>query len=151
MTCYETLFVVKPTLTEEEINAQIAKIKDTLAKEGCELLATNDMGMRKLAYPVEKNLRGYYTILFYKASGDSITEIERNLRISEDVIKFLTIKYTRDKEIIQFNKLVAVEERKAQAEAVVETPVETAPEAPAETPVEVTEEVVAEVTETKEA
>ena len=151
MTCYETLFVVKPTLTEEEINAQIAKIKDTLAKEGCELLATNDMGMRKLAYPVEKNLRGYYTILFYKASGDSITEIERNLRISEDVIKFLTIKYTRDKEIIQFKKLVAVEERKAQAEAVVETPVETAPEVPAETPVEVTEEVVAEVTETKEA
>ena len=94
MTCYETLFVVKPTLTEEEINLQIVKIKDTLAKEGCELLATNDMGMRKLAYPVEKNLRGYYTILFYKANGDSITEIERNLRINEDVIQYLGLRHS---------------------------------------------------------
>ena len=130
MTCYETLFVVKPTLTEEEINLQIVKIKDTLAKEGCELLATNDMGMRKLAYPVEKNLRGYYTILFYKANGNSITEIERNLKISEDVIKFLTIKYTKDKELAQFNKLVAIENRKSEttdevAQTVTETVVET--------------------------
>ena len=136
MTCYETLFVVKPTLTEEEINLQIAKIKDTLAKEGCELLATNDMGMRKLAYPVEKNLRGYYTILFYKANGNSITEIERNLKISEDVIKFLTIKYTKDKELAQFNKLVAIENRKSEttdevAQTVTETVVET--EIPVET------------------
>lgn len=155
MTCYETLFVVKPTLTEEEINAQIAKIKDVLAKEGCELVATNDMGMRKLAYPVEKNLRGYYTILFYKANGDTITEIERNLRINEDVIKFLTIKYTKDKELEQFNKLVSIENKKleianeveveptpeVEVETPAEAPVETATETetPTETPVETTE------------
>ena len=46
MTCYETLFVVKPTLTDEETAAQIAKIKDVLAKEGAELVAADDMGMR---------------------------------------------------------------------------------------------------------
>ena len=140
MTCYETLFVVKPTLTEEEINAQIAKIKDVLAKEGCELVATNDMGMRKLAYPVEKNLRGYYTILFYKANGDTITEIERNLRINEDVIKFLTIKYTKDKELEQFNKLVSIENKKLEisneAEVVVTPEVEATPEVEVETPAE---------------
>jgi len=140
MTCYETLFVVKPTLTEEEINAQIAKIKDVLAKEGCELVATNDMGMRKLAYPVEKNLRGYYTILFYKANGDTITEIERNLRINEDIIKFLTIKYTKDKELEQFNKLVSIENKKLEianeAEVVVTPEVEATPEVEVETPAE---------------
>jgi small subunit ribosomal protein S6 len=107
MTCYETLFVVKPTLTEEEIMAQIAKIKDVLTKVDAELLATNDMGMRKLAYPVEKNDRGYYTVLFYKANGDAIAEIERNLRINEEVIKFLTVKYVNGKEIAQFDKQVA--------------------------------------------
>ena len=53
MTCYETLFVVKPTLTEEEIAAQIAKVKDVLAKEGAELVGTNDMGMRKLEVHVK--------------------------------------------------------------------------------------------------
>jgi small subunit ribosomal protein S6 len=107
MNCYETLFVVKPTLTEEEIAAQITKVKDVLAKEGAELLGTNDMGMRKLAYPVQKNDRGYYTVLFYKAEGTVISELERNLKINEDVIKFLSVKYTNTKEMAQFNKLVA--------------------------------------------
>ncbi|MCF6206639.1 MAG: 30S ribosomal protein S6 [Sulfurovum sp.] len=107
MTCYETLFVVKPTLTEEETAAQIAKIKDVLAKVDAELLATDDMGMRRLAYPVEKNDRGYYTVLYYKAPGEAIAEIERNLKINEEVIKFLTVKYVKGKEIAQFDKLVA--------------------------------------------
>ena len=117
MTCYETLFVIKPTLTEEEIAAQIAKIKDVLAKEGAELVATNDMGMRKLAYQVEKHNRGYYTVLFYKAEGATIQELERNLRINEDVIKFLSVKYTKNKEIAQFDKLVAEANKSGATEA----------------------------------
>ncbi|GIU01591.1 30S ribosomal protein S6 [Sulfurovum sp. TSL6] len=116
MTCYETLFVVKPTLTEEEIAAQITKVKDILAKEGAELVGTNDMGMRKLAYQVEKHNRGYYTVLFYKAAGSTIEELERNLKISEDIIKFLTVKYTKQKEIAQFDKLVAEANKSAAAE-----------------------------------
>lgn len=107
MTCYETLFVVKPTLTEEEIAQQISKVKDILEKEGAELLATQDMGMRKLAYTVAKNNRGYYTVLYYKAPGAFIQELERNLRNNEDLIKFLTVKYAKQREIAQFDKLVA--------------------------------------------
>jgi len=117
MTCYETLFVVKPTLTEEEIAAQITKVKDVLAKEGAELVATNEMGMRKLAYQVEKHNRGYYTVLFYKAEGTTIEELERNLRINEDIIKFLSVKYTKKKEIAQFDKLVAEANKNAAPEA----------------------------------
>jgi len=144
MTCYETLFVVKPTLTDEETAAQIAKIKDILTKEGAELIATDDMGMRKLAYPVEKNDRGYYTVLFYKAEGTLINELERNLKISEDVIKFLTVKYVKQKELTQFNKLVDAANKKA--EHVEEAPVveaavaeETAPVAEAAPAAESTE------------
>jgi small subunit ribosomal protein S6 len=106
MTCYETLFVVKPTLTEEEIKAQIAKIQEVLTKVNAELLATDEIGMRQLAYEVQKQKRGYYTVLYYKANGDAIAEIERNLRINEDVIKFLTVKYVNGKEVAQFNKQV---------------------------------------------
>ncbi|BAF71388.1 30S ribosomal protein S6 [Sulfurovum sp. NBC37-1] len=116
MNCYETLFVVKPTLTEEETAAEIAKIKDVLAKVDAELLATDDMGMRKLAYPVQKNDRGYYTVLFYKANGEAIAEIERNLKINEEVIKFLTVKYVKNKEIAQFDKLVAAANKSKDAE-----------------------------------
>jgi len=117
MNCYETLFVVKPTLTEEEIAAQITKVKDVLAKEGAELLATDDMGMRKLAYPVQKNDRGYYTVLLYKAEGTVISELERNLKINEDVIKFLTVKYSNTKEMAQFNKQVEAANKPASTEA----------------------------------
>ena len=146
MTCYETLFVVKPTLTDEETANVITKVKNILAKEGAELSATNDMGMRKLAYPVEKHARGYYTVLFFKAEGNVITELERNLRISEDVIKFLTIKYTKVKELAQFNKLVDIENRKAEAAAVVET--EVVEEAPAVETAPEAEAVATEATET---
>jgi len=137
MTCYETLFVVKPTLTEEEIAATITKVKDVLAREGAELVGTNDMGMRKLAYPVQKHDRGYYTVLFYKAEGTIINELERNLKISEDVIKFLSIKYSNTKEMTQFNKLVDATNKpvavKAEPAKVVEAPVVEAPTAVAET------------------
>ncbi len=139
---YETLFVVKPTLTEEEIKSQVEKVKAILEKEGAELIAADDMGMRKLAYPVQKNSRGYYTVLLFKTEGDTISELERNLRINEEVIKFLTVKYSKSKEIIQFNRLVAAVNKKNQlvepvkTEApVVETPAVEAPaaEAPAAT------------------
>ena len=115
MTCYETLFVIKPTLTDEETAAQIATIKDIVTKNGGELIATDDMGMRKLAYHVEKNDIGYYTVLFYKAEGALISELERNLKINEDVIKFLTVKYTKQKELAQFNKLVDAANKKPES------------------------------------
>jgi len=142
MNCYETLFVVKPTLTEEEIAAQITKVKDVLAKEGAELVGTDDMGMRKLAYPVQKNDRGYYTILFYKAEGTVITELERNLKINEEVIKFLTVRYSNTKEMTQFNKLVDASNKKAEPapKAVVAETVETVAETVAETETVVTAE-----------
>ncbi len=135
MNCYETLFVVKPTLTEEEIAATITKVKDILAKESAELLGTNDMGMKKLAYPVEKNDRGYYTVLFYKAEGTVISELERNLKISEDVIKFLTVKYSNTKEMAQFDKLVAAANKNVATETKAKTEAQAAESAEAEAPV----------------
>jgi len=117
MNCYETLFVVKPTLTEQEIASQVAKIKDILTREGAELIATDDMGMRRLAYAVEKQTRGYYTVLYYKAEGSKIAEIERNLKINEDIIKFLTVKYATKKEIAQFDKMVAAVSKNTKAPA----------------------------------
>ena len=128
MNNYETLFVIKPTLTDEETVAQVAKVTAVLEKEGAEILTINNMGMRKLAYPVEKHHRGYYTVLFYKGEGTVINELERNLKINEDVIKFLTVKYTKNKELAQFDKLVAKATRQSEAAAAAEaTPAEATP------------------------
>ena len=109
-------------MTEEEINAQITKVKDVLAKEGAELVGTNDMGMRKLAYPVDKHARGYYTVLFYKAEGPTIAELERNIKNNEEIIKFLTVKYSKNKEIAQFDKLVAQANKKPAPAAEAKAP-----------------------------
>lgn len=146
MNCYETLFVVKPTLTEQEIASQVTKIKDVLVKEGAELIATDDMGMRKLAYAVAKQNRGYYTVLYYKADGSKIAEIERNLKINEDIIKFLTVKYGSKKEVAQFEKMIA-SIGKTRNER---TPREAAPKKEVvieEVTTEATQEVTQEVTE----
>ncbi|MCK5853797.1 MAG: 30S ribosomal protein S6 [Sulfurovaceae bacterium] len=139
MNNYETLYVLKPTLTDEETAANIAKIEAILVREGAEILATNNMGMRKLAYPVEKNERGVYTIVYFKAEGTVINELERNLKFNEEVIKYLTVRYTKVKEVTQFEKLVTaankVEEAKVEEAVVVpETPTEE-PTTEATTPV----------------
>jgi small subunit ribosomal protein S6 len=151
MTCYETLFVVQPALTEEEIKSEIAKIVAVVEGQNAEIVAINEMGMKKLAYLVQKNSRGYYTVLFYKGEGSIINEIERNLKINENVIKFLTVKYTNTKEMAQFNKMVSAASAKEvveeiKAPVVEETPVvEEAVEAPVvETPVTETEEATTE-------
>ncbi len=142
MNHYELLFVLKPTLTDEETQAQIAKIQENITAQEAEIVATDDMGMRKLAYPVEKNERGYYTVVYFKAPGAAIAEIERLLRINEEILKFMTVKYTNKREIAQFGKM---------AEAVIKkhTPAPVKEEAPAtEAPaVETAAEVTAETTE----
>jgi small subunit ribosomal protein S6 len=107
MNNYETLFVLKPTLTEEEMNANIAKVKTTLEQESAKILAIDEMGMRRLAYPVAKYERGFYVIIYYNAEGSIISEFERKLKFNEDVIKFLTVRYSNRKEVAQFEKLIA--------------------------------------------
>ncbi len=103
---YELLFVLKPTLTEEEIATHIANVKASIEKDGGEIVATDDMGMRKLAYEVAKTNRGYYTVFYFNANPAQIAEIERLLRINENILKFMTVKYEKKKEIAAFEKMV---------------------------------------------
>lgn len=129
MNHYELLFVLKPTLTDEETKAQIAKIQDNITAQEATIVATDDMGMRKLAYPVEKNERGYYTVVYFQAPGAAIAEIERLLRINEDILKFMTVKYSNKKEIAQFTKMAEAVAKKEAAPATEEAATEE--EAPA--------------------
>lgn len=121
MTNYETLYILKPTLTDEETAANIAKIEEVLVKNGAEILATDKMGMRKLAYQVQKHERGFYTVVYYKAEGSVISELERNLKFNEEVIKYLTVKYTKQNEVAHFEKLIAAANT-VQTESNVEEP-----------------------------
>ena len=143
MNCYETMFVVQPTLTEEESKAHVQKIIDVITNQGSEIVAIKDMGIRRLAYEVKRHKRGHYTVVLFKGRGDSILEIERNFRINEDIIKFLTVRYTNTVEVAQFNKMVA--EYASKEEIVKEESKAPEVEAP------ITEEAPVEATETQEA
>ena len=104
---YDTMFILKPTLTEEERSERVAFVKDVITKGGGEVVATNEVGARELAYKIDKNDRGYYYTFYFKAPGDSILELERIYRINEDIIRFIIVKYEKKKEVKEWEALVA--------------------------------------------
>ncbi|CUU39455.1 MULTISPECIES: 30S ribosomal protein S6 [Helicobacter] len=106
MKFYETMFILKPTLVEEEIKTQITFFKDVISKNGGEIETCLDMGMRNLAYEIKKNKRGYYYVIYFKAQPQLIKEIERNYRINENVLRFIVIKYENKKEQKAWQSLV---------------------------------------------
>ena len=134
---YENLVIVKPTFTAEEIQSSLKAIEEVITSNGGEIATTDSMGMRKLAYPIDKNERGYYHVIYYSIAPSAINEIERRFRINEDLLRFVTIKYDTNREIAAWNHLVQKAEKKAATPAKEETPevTEAPTEAPTETPV----------------
>jgi small subunit ribosomal protein S6 len=117
MRYYELLFVLRPTLTEEEIKAKVDFVKEVLEKNGAKVAAKLNMGAKKLAYTVQKFKRGYYTVYYFQAPAAVIGEIERVIRINEEIIKFLTVKFENKTEIAYWEKSVAKLNSKAEQEA----------------------------------
>jgi small subunit ribosomal protein S6 len=103
---YELLFVLKPTLVDEEIQKQINFLQEVLEKNGAQIAAFQNMGTRKLAYKIGKAERGHYGVFYFTAPTQAILEVERIIRISEDFIKFMTVKYEKVKELAFWNKQV---------------------------------------------
>lgn len=106
MRFYETMFVVKPTLTQEEITQKIDFYKTAILNNGGEIRATLDMGMRNLAYEIKKNKRGYYFVIYFKAEPKLVLELERLYRINEEILRFIVIKYESKKEQKAWETLV---------------------------------------------
>lgn len=110
---YETIFIVKPTLTEEEVKAQIDTVKANIEKNGGTVVATLDMGMKTLAYEIERNKRGYYYVAYFTAPSSSMGELERLYGINENILRFMFIKYESKKELTAFAKLVEEANKKS--------------------------------------
>lgn len=103
---YETMFILKPTLVEEEIKAKIDFFKEVITKNDGQIETCLDMGMRNLAYQIKKNHRGYYFVIYFTASPSLITELERLYGINEEVLRFIVIKYESKKEQAAWKTLV---------------------------------------------
>ncbi|TVM18889.1 30S ribosomal protein S6 [Oceanidesulfovibrio indonesiensis] len=88
---YETLLLLSPELSSEEMQAVLDNLKGVLEREGASILAEDDWGMRELAYPVRKVMRGHYYRLEYAVDGKAVQELERIIRITEGIFKFVTV------------------------------------------------------------
>lgn len=106
MRYYETMFILKPTLTQEEIDAKIEFFKNIILNNGGSIDGCINMGMRNLAYEIKKNKRGYYFVIYFKSPATLIKELERNYRITEDILRFIVINYENKREQKTWQTLV---------------------------------------------
>ena len=88
----ETLVLISPELTAEQREQLLTTLTSVVDRENGKMLEVDQWGMRDLAYPVRKQMRGYYVRLEYMAPATLVAELERIIRIQEDVFKFLTIR-----------------------------------------------------------
>lgn len=91
MTRYELVFIVHPDRTDEEARKVLDRVKEVVTREGGEVLKVEEWGKRKLAYEIKKQSKGTYFLLHYHGTGAILSEVERTLRISDDVLKYLTV------------------------------------------------------------
>jgi len=89
---YETIFILRPTVGEDEINRVIESTTQIILNEKGTLLELNKWGMKKLAYFIKKENLGYYVYCDFAATPAAVAEIERKFRIDDVVLKYLTIK-----------------------------------------------------------
>ena len=114
MNQYETVFIVTPVLSEDQMKEAVKKYEDHLAKVGAEIVHEEHWGMRKLAYPIQKKSTGFYQLIEYKAEGEVIADLETELKRDERILRFLTVKL--DKHAVAYNEKKR-NAKKAAAEA----------------------------------
>jgi small subunit ribosomal protein S6 len=88
---YETVVISDPDLQDQTRTELFDKIRNIIARENGIFLDLDDWGSKKMAYEIRKKLRGHYACLTYGGTGDLVKELERNLRLTDDVMKFMTI------------------------------------------------------------
>ena len=99
---YETVFILTPVLSDEQIKEAVKKYQDLIKKKGAEIVHEEHWGMRKLAYPIQKKSTGFYHLMEYKVEGSAIAELELTFKRDERVLRFLTVKL--DKHAIAYNE-----------------------------------------------
>jgi small subunit ribosomal protein S6 len=110
---YDLIFICLPTTPEEEVAKIIATLEQVIADRGGKVEKIDKWGIRKMAYRVAKQREGYYVVMSLRgAQPDLIKELERRLKVSDAVIKYMTVRL--DEEIKRQQKLVGKRERRAR-------------------------------------
>ena len=89
---YETMYILRPDLREEQIEQAVNKYQTFIQEQGAEQIEIQNRGKRRLAYEIGKQREGIYIQMNYQGPGTVIAPLERSMRLSEEVIRYLTIK-----------------------------------------------------------
>jgi ribosomal protein S6 len=92
MNHYETVFILTPVLSDEQMKETVAKFKKLLTDNGAEILNEEAWGLKKMAYAIDKKSTGFYGLLEFKADPTLINTLEVGYRRDERVIRFITVK-----------------------------------------------------------
>ncbi|MBV8892622.1 MAG: 30S ribosomal protein S6 [Acidobacteria bacterium] len=129
---YELMFIVRPDMAEEDLDKLISTLDGQVTTSGGTVKSVERMGKRRLAYTVRRFSDGMYILLTVEGSGPLVRELERRLRVTEPVIKFLTVRVDEEQKRLDKVKQIREARRRATpAPATPETGGEPAATAPA--------------------
>jgi small subunit ribosomal protein S6 len=111
MSKYEVMFIVRPDVSDEDVDKVIGQMESAVTTSGGKIEKVDKMGRRKLAYRVGRYREGHYVLFTLEGSGDTVKEVERRLRVSDAVIKFLTVR--TDEELKRAEKWKALRAKQA--------------------------------------
>lgn len=130
---YEVMYIVRPDAADEEIDKLIAGFESTVTNGGGVVKSSEKWGRRKLAYTVRKFNDGFYILLTVEANGAVVAELERRLRVTEPVIKFITVRIDEEEKRLAKIRAHRAAHQKRSA-APVAAPAAVAEEEPAAAP-----------------
>ena len=116
---YETIYILEPNIDPDEADRVATRLKDIIGGRSGKLLKIDNWGKRKLAYPIRKSSRGVFVFVKYLGFEDMVSEVERNLRLLDPVVRFQTVVMKRDSQPedyqidpadLEFRRLEATEE-----------------------------------------
>ncbi|MBI5731582.1 MAG: 30S ribosomal protein S6 [Ignavibacteriales bacterium] len=88
---YESVVIINAALEDEQVEATISRMQETITTHGGELIELDKWGRKRLAYPIKKAKSGYYVVFRFSATTDLVATLERNYRLDENVIRYLTV------------------------------------------------------------
>ena len=132
---YELMFIVRPDMTDEDLDKLISTLQSVVPASGGTVKSVDKMGKRRLAYSVRRFHDGIYVLMVVEGGGPAILELERRLRVTEPVIKFLTVRVDEEQKRLDKIKKLRDAKKKVSAQPAAAAPAaEAAPAPAAETP-----------------
>ncbi len=107
---YEMMFILQPDLAEEETEKIIGQATEWVTSSGGEVVEVEKIGIRKLAYRIDGHKDGFYVLIRLRAEGDTVKQVERRLKVTDPIIKFISVRV--DEELKKLAKIKKIREKR---------------------------------------